>query len=318
MVIETLLYLSSFVAIWLGADLIIKSIDRIARKLKLSTFAVSFFLLGILTSIPEIAISATAVANRMPEIFVGNLLGGIIVIFLLVVPLLAVVGKGIRINHDLDKATLILTILVMIAPSLLLTDQKMTTTEGLFLIFLYGSLFYFVQSKHGIFDHQSTRIMELKAYSFLDLAKVGLGVAIVFLSSQYIVRQTIAFSELLNIPSYYISLLALSIGTNLPELSIAIKAVISGKKDVAFGDYLGSAAANTLLFGIFTLINEGEVFTYSSFFMTFLFTAVGLVLFYRFSRSNKFISVPEGLVLLGIYGLFLAYEIIRALPVWNS
>jgi len=318
MVLNIILYLVSFIAIWFGAGLIIKSIDRIAKKLKLSTFAVSFFLLGIATSIPEMAISATAIANKTPEIFVGNLLGGIIVIFLFIIPLLAVIGKGIKINSDIDKSTLILTIMIMISPSLLLIDQRVTTTEGLLLIFFYGTLFYLVQSKHGIFDHGSTRVMEFKAYSFMDLVKVGAGVALVFLSSQNIVRQTIAFSELFSIPAYYISLLWLSIGTNLPEISIAIRAVLSGKKDIAFGDYLGSASANTLLFGIFTLINEGEVLTYSSFFVTFLFTLVGLVLFYRFARSKHFISVPEGLVLLGIYILFVIYEIVGALPIWNG
>jgi len=309
MIISIILYIVSFVAIWLGAGLIINSIDRIAHRLRLSSFAISFFLLGILTSIPEIAISASAVVDHNPEIFIGTLLGGIIVIFLLIMPLLAIIGKGIWINHDLNKTNIIMALAVMIAPSLLIIDHKVTNFEGLVLIVIYLILFYFIQRKHGVFDHNPVKAMVLKKYTFLDLVKVGLGVGIVAIASQYVVNQTIVFSNALSISAFYISIVVLSIGTNLPELSLAVRAILSGKKDIAFGDYLGSAAANTLLFGIFTLASDGEVLTVNSFYIIFLFTLVGLGLFYFFSRSRRDISVREGLILLGVYFLFISYEL---------
>jgi len=275
----------------------------------------SFFLLGILTSVPETAISATAVAGRNPEIFVGTLLGGTVVIFLFIIPLLAILGRGIRINHDLSNTHILLTLFVLITPALLIIDQKVTNPEGFFMIFLYCVLFYVIQRKQGIFDRNNTKIMEIRTYSFFDLIKVGLGVGLVFVSSQYIVRQTTTFSQILHIPTYYISLILLSVGTNLPELSLAVRSVLSGRKDIAFGDYLGSAASNTLLFGIFTLLNEGEVLTVNNFFVTFLFTLIGLILFYFFSKSQRFISIREGVILLGVYALFVVYEISRALPI---
>ena len=117
MLIVTLLtYICSFIAIWLGTGLIVGSVDGLARKLKLSSFAVSFFILGLLTSIPETFVSYNAVANRNPEIFVGTLLGGIIVIFLFIIPVLAILGRGIRINHDLSTKNLLFALAVIAAP----------------------------------------------------------------------------------------------------------------------------------------------------------------------------------------------------------
>ncbi len=101
----------------------------------------------------------------------------------------------------------------------------------------------------------------------------------------------------------------LSLGTNLPEFSLAIRAIISGKKDVAFGDYVGSAAANTLLFGIFTILNTGEVVTVNNFFRTFLIMVLGLGMFFVFSRSKHDITQKEGFVLLVLYGVFVASEL---------
>lgn len=306
------LYVFAFFAIWWGAGLIIQSIDSIAKKLKLSSFAISFFVLGLLTSIPETALSARAVLDHKPEIFVGTLLGGVVVIFLLVIPVLAIFGKGIKINHDLSSGTILLSLIVVAMPSLLVIDHRVTNFEGFVLLIAYLGLFVVIQSKHGIFDSKKVRAMKSKAYSFFDLVRVIAGTAIVFISSNYIVDQTIGYSDILGIPVFYISLLTLAIGTNLPELSLAVRAVLSGKNDIAFGDYLGSAAANTLLFGIFTIANDGEVLTTDNFLTTFLFIALGLGLFFKFSQSKKNISIREGAILLGVYICFFIFEAWKA------
>lgn len=304
-----LLYLGSFVVIWMGAGLIIKSVDKIARRLKLSQFAISFFLLGLLTSVPETAVSFNAVAEHNPEIFVGTLLGGVVVIFLFIIPILAILGKGIKVNHSLDSKHLAMVLAVTAAPALMVIDQRVTNFEGLLLIGFYLFLFYIIQRKHGIFDKSETEVLELKAYSFLDLLKVALGIGLVFISSNYIVDQTVMFSEIFHIPAFYLSLIILGLGTNLPELSLAIRGITSGKQDIAFGDYLGSAAANTLLFGFFTLLNDGEVITVNNFVVTFIIIVLGLGIFYYFSRTQRIISVREGIILISLYIIFVAYEL---------
>lgn len=306
-------YVASFVAIWFGAGLVIKSVDKIAHKLRLSSFAVSFFVLGLLTSIPEIAVSTNAVLSHNPEVFVGTLLGGVVVIFLLIIPILAVLGKGVKLTHDLDTKNLLGLLAIIAAPAVVVIDHRVTNLEGILLILSYAIAFYFIQRKHGFLEKKNTEVLSIKAYSFLDLAKAALGMGIVFVSSQFIVSQTLIFAQLLSISAFYISLIILSLGTNLPELSLAIRASVSGKKDIAFGDYLGSAAANTLLFGVFTLINDGEVFTFNSFVVTFIFIALGLGLFYIFSQSKKDISRKEGLSLLGVYLAFVIYELSKGL-----
>jgi cation:H+ antiporter len=302
-------YIASFIAIWFGSGLIIQSIDKIARKLRISSFAISFFILGILTSIPETAVSINAVLDHNPEVFVGTLLGGTVVMFLFVIPILALLGKGVKLSHDLDSNNLRLLLAVIALPGLMIIDQRVTNLEGFLLVASYVGIFYFIQRKHGIFEKASEDALAIKAYSFTDMVKVAGGIGIVYISSQYIVSQTMIYAQLLNIHAFYLSLLVLAVGTNLPELSLAIRAVTSGKKDIAFADYLGSAAANTLLFGVFTLINDGEVLTVNSFVITFLFIVLGLVLFYFFSQSRKDISRQEGFILLLVYIIFVLYEI---------
>ena len=58
-----LIYIVSFAAILFGAGLILSSADRFSKRLRVSSFAFSFFVLGILTSIPEFGIGMNAIAE---------------------------------------------------------------------------------------------------------------------------------------------------------------------------------------------------------------------------------------------------------------
>lgn len=309
---DILLYLLSFVGIWFGAGLIIKAIDGVSRKLHISSFTLSFFVLGMLTSIPEFAVGLTAVTTHDPQIFVGNLLGGIPVLFLLVIPLLAVLGNGIKLTHTLSKQTLFITLIVIAIPSMFAIDQHITTLEAVTLLVIYILMFIFLNRPQRTANHKkSKKLLSTKSYSLSDMLFLLLGVIIVFTASQFIVDKTLVLSTALGISPFLVSLLILSLGTNLPELSIAIRSVFTGKRDIALGDYLGSAAANVFILGFLTLINQGEVITASNFALIFLFVIVGVGLFYIFSRSNRDISRKEGLLLLSLYLVFITMELLN-------
>lgn len=306
--VNLLLYSISFVLIWFGSGLIISAASKFSKRLKLSPFAFSFIFLGILTSTPEFSVGLQAVADHRAEVFVGNLLGGIVALFLVVIPVLAVFGNGLSLKHELDHKMLLVAIGVIAAPSLLVLDKRVTNVEGVFLIVAYFILLYFVQRKDGIFDKNNERLLDVKAYSYKDIFKILLGLVVVFAASNIIVDKTLYFAQIFNISAFYISLIVVALGTNLPELSLAIRSVISGKKEIAMGDYIGSAAVNTFLFGLFTILHNGEVLTISNFIVTFAFIAMALGLFYLFFHTQNFISRKNGFVLLFLYVLFVILE----------
>ncbi|HSA83475.1 MAG TPA: hypothetical protein VLF20_01140 [Patescibacteria group bacterium] len=310
MFLNLLLYLLSFFVLWRGAGLIISSVDKISKRLKLSSFAFSFFILGLLTSIPEFAVGMTAVAEKKPEVFVGNLIGSIPVIFLFIIPLLAVLGNGVKLKNNISSTNLFLAFVVIAAPAFFVLDRRVTNFEGIGMIMMYLGLFLLIQKKNGILDTEHSNILEIKSYSYRDILKVIFGIFLVFISSHFIVENTLYFANLLHISTFYISLIFLALGTNLPELSIAIRSVILKKSEVAFGDYVGSAAANTMLFGVFTLMTTGEVVTVNNFFSPFLILIVGLVMFFIFSRSGHIISKREGVILFLLYVGFVLIEYI--------
>ncbi len=305
-----LLYILAFALIWIGAGFIVSSASKFSKRLKLSPFAFSFVFLGLLTSTPEFSVGLQAVASGDPQIFIGNLLGGVVVLFLVIIPLLAIFGNGIHLKNELEGKTLIATLLVILAPSVAILDKKVTNIEGVGLIILYAVLLFFIERKNGIFDRDNNQLLNIKAYSHVDLLKIILGIGLVLVSSSLIVDKTIYFANTFSISAFYISLLVVALGTDLPEMSLAIRSVISGKREIAMGDYIGAGAASTLMFGIFTLLHNGEVLSVSNFMTTFIFISAGLIIFYILSITKNYISRNNGFLMFGIYLLFVFMELV--------
>src|SRR3989339_317043 len=199
-------YISAFFLLWYCSGIIVNSVGRLASKLKLSSFAVSFFVLGILTSIPEFSVGINSIINKTPDIFVGNLLGASLIIFIFIIPLLAVFGGGVKLVHQLSENNLIFSLLVVAAPVFLIADNVLTRTEGVFLILIYFILFYFIEKRHGL---MGIKIPKKKLFNknFLeDTVELLLSALIIFLVSKYIVTETVYFSDQLKVSQFIISL----------------------------------------------------------------------------------------------------------------
>ncbi len=307
--VNFILYIFSFIIIWLGAGYIVNSVEKVSKKLNISTFTVSFFILGVLTSAPEVAVGIGSLIENKPEIFIGNLIGGVIIIMFLIIPILSIFSKGISVSNSVSNNILLYILLFSLLPSFFLINASLKRVDGVLIILFYVILYLILRKKNNLLTKDSVKIMAKKEYSLFDLLLMIFGVGMVFISSNFIVNQTIAYSNLFNIPELYISLIVLSLGTNLPELSIAIRSIVSGKKDIAFGNYLGSIAANILIFGIITAIGGDISISNNNFFYTFFILFIGSIMFYFFSRSGKKISVKEGYLLLLVYIVFIIFEV---------
>lgn len=308
-VVNAVLYFLAFFVIWYCSGVVIKSIGKFTKYLGLSSFAVSFFILGMLTSLPELAVGVNSIIKDTPDIYVGNLLGASLVLFILVIPLLAVFGNGVKMAHNLSPDNLVFALLVVAAPVFLIADNVLTRTESVFLIIMYVILFYFIEKKKGLLEGVKFEKIANKHIA-LDIIELLVASIVIFITSQFLVNQTISFSKLFAVSPFLISVIVLSLGTNLPELTLAIRSILEGKKEVALGDYLGSAAANTLLFGLFTLIYGKRIHINSYSFRTMVMMLLGLGLFYYFSRSKQDISKREGKILLLVYVLFVVVEVV--------
>lgn len=304
-----LIILAAFILVWFSAGLVVDTIASMARRLNLTPFSFSFFFLGLFTSITELMIGLNALSEREPTIFVGNLLGGTVVLFGFVLPLLALLTGGIRFKKELSTTQLGLTLLYICLPAIAIADGKVTISEALVTLAGYPLIWLLIKiRKQSVLQSMFNQLTH-KRFSMPNKAwQMFAGVAMLVVASHLLVQQTLWLSNTFQTTPFLISLLILSIGSNLPELVVAFQAALKGKTEVAYGSYLGSAVANTFFFGLLTLLHRQTIFVYDG--LSLLFPSILLlsVLFYFFLRSEKGLSRVEGFTLLLVYAAYLTGE----------
>ncbi len=145
----------------------------------------------------------------------------------------------------------------------------------------------------------------------MDMANALLGLVILVLAGDVLVRGAVNVSLRLGVPALIVSLTIVAIGTSAPELLISIDAVLEGAPGIAIGNVVGSNIANVLLvLGLPALLvglGTSSCETRSS----YLQMLVGTVLFMAFAFLAP-ITWIHGSVLLGLYLAFMSHAIYSA------
>jgi len=308
MFFNVVLLLIGFAIMWIASGFVISGIERFSKDSKVSTFTASFLILGILTSITEISVGLNAVLEKTPDIFVGNLLGGAFVIIAFIIPVVAIAHNGANFSRYLTTRTLLYFVALMIAPIAVVWNGTINAYEGVILIALYLGFVYAMPRKHGsnIVMHSVSR--SLKSI-VVDFIRIIIGAVMLFYASKILIHEVSYFAEILSVPSLLLSLFMLSIGTNLPELFIAAQSIRVRHTEIALGDYIGSASANTLLFGIFTMMHGTFTIDLSSFKLISFILLFGFILFWVLSRTGKKITSREGMALIGVFAIFIVVQL---------
>jgi cation:H+ antiporter len=119
------------------------------------------------------------------------------------------------------------------------------------------------------------------------------------------------FAEKLNVPLVIIGVLIIGLGTALPE--VAFSAFSANKKDgeLMAGSLLGSTVVSTsLVLGLVAIISPITGISFFSFFLSRLILFLSVLLFIFFMLTDHKISRKEGVVLIGLYLVFVLTEIL--------
>jgi len=145
----------------------------------------------------------------------------------------------------------------------------------------------------------------------MDWVYTGLGLVILLLAGDALVKGAVNLSLRLGVPALIVSLTIVAFGTSAPELLIAIEAIMDGAPGLALGNVVGSNTANVLLvLGIPALIatfHTSECDTRKN----YLFMIFASILFTAMCFLGP-ITWVHGLILLAALGFVLSDAFIEA------
>lgn len=298
---QVVLLIALFFVLGFAANRTVDALFNIGKIFKIKSFIMGFLILGMATSIPEFLIGLNSIANKNPFLSFGNLIGANIVLLTFITGLAAILNKKLFILRSFSKKEIYLASILIFLPVLLAIDKEITQLDGVILIVTFAIYFLFVAFEKPHYDVEHKTRVKLKPNIFLFL----MGLAIMIFSSKYIVATGTQITTLLRLSPLVLGILIFSLGTNLPEIILTLKSYRSTKKYLAFGDVMGSAAANTLIAGIVGFTQPFKINDYNSLIITALTLLISIALFASFVISGRMITRREGIFLLIFYGIFI-------------
>ena len=297
-----------------GADWFVDGCSNVAKALGIPSLIIGLTIVAFGTSAPEAAVSVTASLKGMNDISLGNVVGSNICNLLLVLGLSGLFGcltaKRKIVTRDFIYCIFSSLVLFILSFGYFVnggTEGVITQTNGLILLCFLGIYLYAV-----IGDAlRSSRSKEEKTkFKAKDILWVVVGIVGIVLGVQLVVNSATEIAEMLNISQNVIALTIVAIGTSLPELVTSVIASKKGEVDIAIGNVVGSN-----IFNVFFILGLSSAISPITFgldsFIDIIFMCICNVVVYLLLLKNMRIGNKKGIILLGMYAVYLVYILMR-------
>lgn len=305
---NVIVLLASLILLIITSQWVIENSIKIAHLARVSEVVIGFIFIAIATSIPELAVSVSAIMSADIGIAIGNLLGSNVADIALIVGIASFFGPVIIRRRLLREISTIL-FLTSLIPLILLNVRQSGRIVGFVLLIMFF-LFVYYSMKRNLKLRMGRAPAEKIDHHFrakiwvVTLLFFFLGIAGVFISSRFVVDSAVGIAFQLGIAEAVIGATIIAIGTSLPELAVDITAIRKGHWGLAFGDAIGSALTNlTLVLGM-VLVVAGlpvDIRIFETLIMFLL--ATNMILWYFIGKGR--LDRKEGIILLFVYQIFL-------------
>lgn len=310
---ELILLFLGLVLIVKAADVLVNAASSLALRFKVPKMLVALTIMAFGTCAPEVAISFQSVQSGDGQIAFANVIGSCIVNVLLIIGVASLI-RPIKVKHATIKKELPILLLITSVFSILMLDRLFdpftsnvfSRPDGLVLI-LFFSVFvlYLIGLLHkGIGDNEAT---EVKYGSFMSVLLIILSILVTIFSSDLIVNNAISLANKINISEKIITMIAIVIGTSLPELVMTVTSARKGEFDMAVGNIIGTNIFNICVVLGLPVVIYGNVSLGGFNFIDILVVFLSSFCLYLFAKSERVISRKEAFIMLCIFILYYVY-----------
>lgn len=256
--------LGGLVLLVLGGELLVRGAVAIAGKLGVSPLMIGLTIVGMGTSMPELAASLQAALSGSPGIALGNIVGSNIANILLILGIAALLAP-----ISVARGTLWrdggIGVLAALALLLFGLTTGLGRLAGLSLLALMVGYLVFAYKQERRAVAHNAAIDKAKALENLDPALdlnapketgwfvssailvAGLGLSVV--GGTLLVEAAVDLAIDLGMSETLVGLTIVAVGTSLPELVTSAVAAIRKQSEVALGNVLGSNIYNIFFIG---------------------------------------------------------------------
>lgn len=313
--ISALLVLAGFVALYFGAEWLVKGSSALALRFGLPPLLVGLTVVAYGTSSPEMVVSVIASLKGEGDLAIGNVVGSNILNIGLILGLTALITP-LKMEFQLLKFDSPFMIAVSGLFLWMFRDFRIDRWEGM--VFVGLAVTYtvvnIILAKRTTTPHVEEEYQEEisaitqgagTSMGKLVLLIVG-GLAVLIAGSRAFVVGASDLARMWGVSEALIGLTIVSIGTSLPELASSLIAALRKQADIAIGNIIGSNIFNILaIAGVASIVKPIHAPNIS---MVDNYVMIGMaVLFILLAATGFRIRRWEGGVLLLGYAGYLAW-----------
>lgn len=276
----------------------------LARRIRLSPFAIGVVIIGFGTSLPELSVSVFSALDAHPDLSLGNAYGSCSYNIAVILGVLALVHP-LRIKRRIRRYVLpTLLLATLVSAAILAFGYEVSRLSGalLLILFIAALVFLFKTDARNV-DNSPQNACSPHG----GCLRLTFSLALLLAASALVVWSAETTARHLGVPELAIGLTVVAAGTSLPELATSIVALRRAQTDLVLGNILGSNLFNILaVVGASALIRPLERTDPAIVFrdLPFLLAVTGLLFTRRLTRMRA------AILLLG----FLAY----VLTAWRA
>lgn len=322
----------------------IGSLDKITKKLKLSSDAAGATLMAIGSSAPElfVAILALLKPGDHAAIGIGTIVGSALFNILVIIGAAAIVRKAVLSWQPVIRDTLFYSISIIIL-LFVFRDGQIVLHEAIIFVIIYIIYIIAVINWKKLFPYKNNdiiqkvenKIKESKGKGWKKIAKpldllldklfpsskhyyfvFLISIAVIAGLSWILVESAIGISHILGIPEVIIALTILAAGTSIPDLISSVIVAKQGRGGMAISNAIGSNIFDILIcLGVpWVLIlslskSTISVSTANIFSSLILLFATVFVIFFLLLAHKWKIGRRAGYFLIGLYVAYLVWAI---------
>jgi cation:H+ antiporter len=303
------------VAMYYAGNWIVESLARLAKILRWKEFVVAFLIMAMAATLPNLFLALVAVLNGVPELSLGDVMGGNVVDMTLTIALAVFFSKkGIDARGEVVQTSLMFTSIAAIMPLVLILDGSLSRIDGVVLLVFFFAYLYWLLSKKErfsvIYSGHSVNVGKNMGLITRESAKIFLSSLVLIGVAQAIIVLAEDFSASFMIPLSLVGILIVGLGNSMPEIYFSITAARANKTKMILGDVMGAIILpGTLVLGLVALLSPFSVDGATMFLASRYFLLIAAILFFVCIKTDQRVTKREGLLLLTVYIAFLITEI---------
>ena len=242
-----------------GGDWFVDSAVWIANATGIPKFIIGATIVSVATTLPELTVSVTGVANGELDMAVGNAIGSVTANIGLIMGISLVCMPAVVKRSQLWlKATLMSVAALMLW--IMCRGGGLSMIPGVFLFVILGIYIWdnIRDAKNDIGSEEREEVNKKDLPK--QLALFVIGVAAIVVGSRLLINYGSEIAILLGVPSAIIGVTMVAIGTSLPELITTLTAIRKKESSMSIGNIVGANIIDlTLILPICSMVANGEL-----------------------------------------------------------